>query len=197
MAARPCRWAQSWRPPPRCPQPAPPRPSHAPSRQPSAGIGPATTGFEQKPHFRVHTGSPCLRCCRLPRDVALTRQTTRRHGLTPECKLPDGDGFCLQASPWDLQGRTVPPQGRRPPRGRHPPRGRRPPQGQTPSAGGDALPGADALRRGETPSPGADALRRGRRPPGGDALCRGRRPPRGQTPSPGGDAQRGCQAADG
>ena len=37
-----------------------------------------------------------------------------------ERELPDGDGFCLQASPQDPQGWTVPPQG------------------ETPSPGGDA-----------------------------------------------------------
>ena len=127
VAARPCRQAQSWRPPPRCPQPAPPWPSPAPSRQPSAGIGPATTGFEQKPHFRTHTGSPCLRCCRLPHDVALTRQTTRRRGFTPQSA----------SSPTATASACRPPRGifrarRCLPRADALPRGRCPPQGETP-----------------------------------------------------------------
>ena len=83
--------------------------------------GPATTGFEQKPHFRAHTSSPCLPCCRSPRDVALTCQTTRRHGFTPQsASSPLARASACRPPRGVLRARRCLPGWRRPPWWRRP-----------------------------------------------------------------------------
>ena len=116
------------RPPPCYPQPATPQPYHAPSRRPSAGMGPATTSFEQRPHFRAHTGSPGLPCCRSPRTVALTCQTSRHHGFTPQ----SASSLTARASACRPPRRILRAR-------RCLPRERRPPQGETPVEGAGQL----------------------------------------------------------